>query len=457
MSLIIFNNSQFLISSKLQKVKKFYSINVRSHFDIIIAGGGMVGTTLACALGKNSRLANKKVLLLEGSSKKHWKLPENYSNRVVSINPGTHKLLNDIGAWKFIEKLRFTAVKRLEVWDAISDAHITFGDSEEDNVSYVVENDVILQSVSEEIKNVPNVNVMYDSKVKKYDLPILTENVVTVTMDNDDVFTCELLLACDGVQSLVRKSMKTDYLSWSYNQMGVVATLKLSDEIKNEIAWQRFLPTGPIALLPLTADQSSLVWSTTPEQAKLLLNLREEEFVDELNKAIWQKYDHHSVIQQASSLFDTLLRFLNCPSGGIRQIPPKICGIIKESRAAFPLGFGHSAQYIGQGVALIGDAAHRVHPLAGQGVNLGFGDVVCLNEILGEANISGANLNDMSYLKDYETKRQQHNVPTMLAVESLHRLYNTEFTPVVLLRSLGLQATHVIEPLKKAIISQAAV
>nr|XP_023015947.1 ubiquinone biosynthesis monooxygenase COQ6, mitochondrial [Leptinotarsa decemlineata] len=102
------------------------------------------------------------------------------------------------------------------------------------------------------------------------------------------------------------------------------------------------------------------------------------------------------------------------------------------------------------------DAAHRIHPLAGQGVNLGFGDVVCLNRILGNAVYSGSKLNDLSYLKEYETERQRHNVPTMLAVEGLHRLYNSNFTPVVLLRSLGLQATHVMNPLKKIIVNQAA-
>ncbi|KAJ8960298.1 hypothetical protein NQ318_004024 [Aromia moschata] len=103
------------------------------------------------------------------------------------------------------------------------------------------------------------------------------------------------------------------------------------------------------------------------------------------------------------------------------------------------------------------DAAHRIHPLAGQGVNLGFGDVVCLNKVLGEAVYSGSVVDDLNYLKDYETERQRHNITTMLAVEGLHRLYNSDFTPLVVLRSLGLQATQALNPLKKAIINQAAV
>ncbi|KAH1006761.1 hypothetical protein HUJ05_007465 [Dendroctonus ponderosae] len=126
----------------------------------------------------------------------------------------------------------------------------------------------------------------------------------------------------------------------------------------------------------------------------------------------------------------------NCSVDQVRAYPPKVQDIDSGSRAAFPLGFGHSSQYIRQGVALVGDAAHRIHPLAGQGVNLGFGDVAC----------------NMDYLKGYESERQKHNVPTMLAVEALHRLYNTKFTPIVLLRSLGLQTTHALEPIKVSLV-----
>ncbi|CAG9813071.1 unnamed protein product [Phaedon cochleariae] len=172
-------------------------------------------------------------------------------------------------------------------------------------------------------------------------------------------------LGCDGMNSQVRKAMNVNYLSWNYNQMGVVATLKLSE---------------------------------------------------------WKNYGSNNIVNETTKAFDNLLRMMNCPSDTIRH-----------------------------------DAAHRIHPLAGQGVNLGFGDVICLNEILGKAAYSGSKLNNLSYLKEYETERQRHNVPTMLAVEGLYRLYNTDFTPIVLLRSLGLQATHVLNPLKKVIISQASV
>ncbi|KAG5896168.1 hypothetical protein JTB14_016943 [Gonioctena quinquepunctata] len=238
--------------------------------------------------------------------------------------------------------------------------------------------------------------------------------------------------------------------------MGVVATLKLSEEIKNFIAWQRFLPTGPVALLPLTDSMSSLVWSTTPEHAKELLGMSEGDFVDSINEAIWRVHTRSNIIDQSTNTFDNFLRLMNCQADTTRQYPPKIASIEEGSRAAFPLGFGHATSYIAKGAVLVGDAAHRIHPLAGQGVNLGFGDVICLDKLLGDAVYDGSKLSNLSYLKEYETERQRHNVPTMFAVEGLHRLYNSSFTPLVLLRSLGLQATHVMNPLKKAIVDHGA-
>ncbi|KAJ8985965.1 hypothetical protein NQ317_010723 [Molorchus minor] len=254
----------------------------------------------------------------------------------------------------------------------------------------------------------------------------------------------EFPLGCDGVNSQVRKAMHGNYVTWNYDQMGVVATLNLSEAIDNNIAWQRFLPTGPMALLPVTP------WYGLPLQIrqKNYSKFPEEHFIDEVNEALWKTYKRNPIVETATSSFDSLLRLLNCSSDSVRRYPPKISGVEENSRAAFPLGFGHATSYIGKGVALVGDAAHRIHPLAGQGVNLGFGDVTCLNKVLGEAVYAGSAINNLNYLKQYESERQKHNVPTMLAVDGLHRLYNSDFTPLVLLRSLGLQATHALNPLK---------
>ncbi|XP_066148540.1 ubiquinone biosynthesis monooxygenase COQ6, mitochondrial [Euwallacea fornicatus] len=459
-NLSLFTKKNLLVFSQLYRnaqIFRFFSQNADKHYDIIVAGGGMVGTTLACTLGKNPKLSEKKILLLEASKDKSGNLGEEYSNRVVSINHGTQKLLNQIGAWNFIEKNRFATVKKLQVWDALSDTSITFETPHNtETVSYIVENDLLSASVREEAKKCENLDMRFEAKIKEYVLPQHNETVCQVKLDNDKNFSCDLLLGCDGVKSAVRTSMEADYISWNYDQIGIVATLKLCEKIQNEIAWQRFLPNGPVALLPLTDQLSSLVWSTTPQEGERLLSLPEHEFVDELNNAIHGTFSKASIVVDATNAFNNLLSALNCSSNKTKPCPPKIQAIVAGSRATYPLGFGHSSQYIRKGVALVGDAAHRIHPLAGQGVNLGFGDITCLNQVLSDAIYSGSTINNLSYLKTYESQRQKHNVSTMLATEGLHRLYNTDFTPVVLLRSLGLQATHALEPLKRAIIAQAA-
>lgn len=158
-----------------------------------------------------------------------------------------------------------------------------------------------------------------------------------------------------------------------------------------------------------------------------------------------QSYPKNSVVVRAMEAFESIL---GNSSQSVRQLPPKIKTIYETSRAGFPLGFGHANTYVNKGVALIGDAAHRVHPLAGMGLNLGFGDVKCLAEILATATYNGFPLDDLNHLHSYETKRLRCNVPIMLGIHGLQCLYSTDISPVVLARSIGLQLTQTMTPLK---------
>ncbi|CAH0728376.1 unnamed protein product, partial [Brenthis ino] len=249
--------------------------------------------------------------------------------------------------------------------------------------------------------------------------------------------------------------MGVQYVSWNYDQMGIVATLHLAEEVENTTAWQRFLPTGPVALLPLDSTRSSLVWSMTHAQAKDLLNLPEERFVDALNDALWKQYPRSSAVDACTSWVGSMLKKVGLPDGAERQLPPSVKSIVPGSRAAFPLGFGHSTRYISPGVALIGDAAHRVHPLAGQGVNLGFGDIKDITDFLEESLYTGLDITHPNWMEKYESSRQRHNVPTQLAIDALYRLYGLDLPPFVLARSVGLQITNAIQPIKKLIMSHA--
>ncbi|XP_065072879.1 ubiquinone biosynthesis monooxygenase COQ6, mitochondrial [Ochlerotatus camptorhynchus] len=433
-------------SSSTEKPAEFY--------DIIIAGGGMVGTTLACSLGKNPRLADRRILLLEAAAGFKQPLTETYSNRVSAISKGTHRLMKAIGAWDHIEATRVKPVLKMQVWDACSDALITFNyDDMADNISWIVENDVLLSSVYRQLEGVKNVEIRYSSRMEECSLIRDGAEKSTVRLSNGDRVQCELLVGADGFNSLVRRSMGVDNFTLAYNQMGVVATLKLAGAVANNVtAWQRFLPTGPIALLPLNDDMSSLVWSTTVAEAKRLVQLDEPSFVAALNEAFTKSYPRNNVIEEIMKNVNSLI---SSQTGQRLEPAPVVEAVMEKSRAAFPLGLGHTSTYVGHGVCLIGDAAHRVHPLAGQGVNLGFGDVQCLTDVLAEANYSGLGLNNIAELVKYEQERLRHNVPIILTTHGLQRLYTTDFAPIVGLRSIGLTITNSVPPLKKFLMNYA--
>uniref|UniRef100_UPI00398EC9E1 ubiquinone biosynthesis monooxygenase COQ6, mitochondrial n=1 Tax=Pristiophorus japonicus TaxID=55135 RepID=UPI00398EC9E1 len=430
-------------------------------YDVVISGGGMVGTAMACALAYDQNLLGKKILLLEAGNKKtDGKLPELHSNRVSALTPGTAAALNRVGAWDQICNMRYKPFKRMQIWDECSDAMITFDKADLlEDIGFVVENDVILSALSKQLAAAADrVHVLYRSRVVNYiwpepNLAPDTNPWVQVELADGSKLQTKLLIGADGPNSMVRQSADIQTVQWKYDQSAVVATLRLAEPTDNNVAWQRFLVTGPIAMLPLSDNLSSLVWSTSHQHASDLLSMDDETFVDAINSAFWSNENHSEFIDTASSMFRTAFMFL-MPSGtSVRQLPPSVAHIDPKSRAMFPLGLGHATKYVGSRVALIGDAAHRVHPLAGQGVNLGFGDVASLSQHLSEAAFNGRDLGSTQHLNAFETDRQRHNLPIMAAIDLLKRLYSTKSAPVVLLRSLGLNMTNTVVPIKEQIMA----
>lgn len=170
-----------------------------------------------------------------------------------------------------------------------------------------------------------------------------------------------------------------------------------------------------------------------------------DDFVNEINSSFARVY-------KRDNLTDTVLKglgtFIGTNTTTIDMLPPQVVGVKDKSRAGFPLGFGIYSKYVTQGAVLIGDAAHRVHPLAGQGVNLGFGDVKVLVDVLANAVYSGSNVGDLNHLLKYEESRLQHNVPIMLGIHGIQSIFSTNVSPIVMARSLGLQITNSVPFLK---------
>lgn len=433
-------------------------------YDIIISGGGMVGTAMACSLGLEANLEGKRILLLEAGHKKEMdKPPESYSTRVSSISPGSATFLSGLGAWDHVMNMRYKPYQRMQVWDASSDALITFEkENLQEEMAYIVENDIIVAALTKQLQALSDhVDVRYKTRVVKYNWPMCYQTAdsspwVQVTLASGEILQTKLLIGADGPNSMVCREAGIPKVKWDYDQSAVVAVLQLSEPTENNVAWQRFLPTGPIALLPLSHTESSLVWSTSHQHAEDLLAQDEESFVDAINSAFWSNENHSELTEMAGSMFRTALSVLIPSGSSTRQLPPSVASVSPNSRVMFPLGLGHASEYVRHRVGLIGDAAHRVHPLAGQGANLGFGDVACLTQILSQAAFNGKDLGDMQHLLEYETERQRHNLPMITAIDLLKRLYSVNNIPIVLMRSLGLQATNSLPILKEQIMSYAS-
>ncbi|XP_044292884.1 ubiquinone biosynthesis monooxygenase COQ6, mitochondrial isoform X1 [Varanus komodoensis] len=432
-------------------------------YDVVVSGGGMVGTAMAAALGHDVHLCDKKILLLEAGPKKVFnQLPKIYSNRVSAITPGSATFLSSFGAWEHICNMRIRPFRRMQVWDACSEAMIIFDKENLEDMGYIVENDVILSALTKQLDEVSDrVEVLYRSRAVGYKWPLHYQSSDTSTWVQIDLadghrLQTKLLIGADGQNSMIRKAAGIQKIQYQYDQSAVVATLHLSEATENNVAWQRFLPSGPIALLPLSDTVSSLVWSTSHEHASQLQSMDEESFVDSVNSAFWSNANHSDFIDTAGSMFRSAVSLL-MPSGtATRQLPPSVAKVDPRSRAVFPLGLGHATEYVQHRVALIGDAAHRVHPLAGQGVNMGFGDIACLTHHLSAAAFSGKDLGSLKHLLQYERERQSHNLSLLAATDLLKRLYSTSLAPLVLLRTWGVQATNALSPVKEQIMAFAS-
>uniref|UniRef100_A0A6I8NBL7 Ubiquinone biosynthesis monooxygenase COQ6, mitochondrial n=1 Tax=Ornithorhynchus anatinus TaxID=9258 RepID=A0A6I8NBL7_ORNAN len=437
----------------------------------------------ACRVaGHDVHFGRKKILLLEaGPERAPDRPPEKFSNRVSSISPASAALLASFGAWEHIRDTRCKAFRRMQVWDGCSEALITFDRDELDPVGYVVENDVIMAALTRRLEAVSDrVDVLYGSRAAELAWPSAgrgpeADPWVRVTLADGRRLRAQLLVGdggprgggrggegsgpapdprprpqvgADGRDSRARRAAGIRTVGWRYDQSAVVATLHLSEATDNNVAWQRFLPSGPIALLPLSDAVSSLVWSTSHEHAAELVGMDEEAFPDAVNSAFWSDAHHTELAAAAGSALRSALSVLRPAGTPARQLPPSVARVEPGSRARFPLGLGHAADYVRPRLALVGDAAHTVHPLAGQGVNMGFGDVAALVRRLGAAAFDGGDLGSLSLLAGYETERQRRNVCLLAATDLLARLYSTAAAPLVLLRTWGLQATDAVAPLK---------
>ncbi|MDE8033697.1 FAD-dependent monooxygenase [Actinobacillus equuli subsp. equuli] len=386
--------------------------------DIIIIGGGMVGLALA-ALLKDTECQIKII------EKNAPTLSDSYSNRVSAINATSEKMLRQIGAFDRIAIERLSPYQQMLVWEKDSFAKIHFDNSQPeikqlgaDQLGFIIENNRIRHALWQQVSQQTNAEIMLASTQTIG----INETGAFLTLDNGEMLTAKLVVAADGANSWLRQQANIPLTSKDYQHTALVCNVKTA-EPHQAIARQIFAPESILAFLPLADEQHcSIVWSLAPEQADMLVSCDEKQFNQALTIA-----------------FDNQLGMVE----------------LQSERAIYPLVARYARDFAQNRIALIGDAAHTIHPLAGLGVNLGFADAIMLAQEIQQHLILGHDIGEYRHLRRFERTRKAEAIKLLTAMESLKQLFYGNNPLKKLIRGIGLSAVNQMPQLKKQLIAQA--
>ena len=390
--------------------------------DLIIVGAGMVGSALALAL-QHSGL---QILLLDGGplSLKPFAQDAAFEPRVSALSAASQRILERLGAWDGIAARRTSPYAEMQVWDGsgTGQVHFSAASVHAEVLGHIVENRVVQDGLLDALYEA-DLGLLPGARLEQLRR---SGDDWLLTLSDGRELRAPLVIAADGANSAVRRLAGCATREWDYLHHAIVTSVRCSKP-HQQTAWQRFTDDGPLAFLPLAkADDAehwcSIVWSTTPAEATRLMALDDAAFRRELGKA-----------------FEWRL-------GEVLESDP---------RHSIPLRQRHAKRYVEPGLALIGDAAHTIHPLAGQGVNLGFLDGAVLAEVLLHALERGENLADIKVLGRFERRRMPHNLAMMAAMEGFERLFQADPLPLRWLRNSGLNLVDGASQTKALFVRQA--
>lgn len=387
-----------------------------ANHDIAIVGGGCVGATLACALAQ----AGLNVAVIEAREPQRVWPAGSVDIRVFAITRASERIFRSVGCWDAIERGGISPFRDMRVWDAGGPGAIHFDSAElgEPTLGYIIEQRVIQAALNARMETLPTLTRRCPAELGDF---AVEGDTMRVTLADGRILHTRLLVGADGAASRVRGMAGIAIGTRDYQQEAVVAVVR-TEQPHQETAWQRFLPTGPLAFLPLRDGRSSIVWSTTPQEAAELCTLDEALFCERLGVA----FEHRL---------------------------GRITGV--EERARFPLRRLHAKHYIAERLALVGDAAHVIHPLAGQGVNLGLLDAATLSEVVLDTRAAGRDVGLQSNLRRYERWRHGDNRAMQLAMDGFKDLFGSPAPPLRLLRTAGLGLADRAGPLKQMLARHA--
>lgn len=394
---------------------------VRSY-DVLICGSGLVGLCMALALVPTRlRIALLDPQAPPGLPQGPMDRPD-FDARVSALTPASRALFADLGVWSRIEALRVCPYTDMQVWDADGTGSIHFSAAElhQPCLGYIAENGLVAAVLADAARASAAITFLQGS----LDTFVTRADATVATLADGTQIGCKLLLGADGGNSRVRSLAGIGTKEWDTGHRALVTTVTTAQPHRNT-AWQRFLSTGPLAFLPLYLPgaalqrHSSIVWSCIPELADELLALDTSHFMRRLGAA----FEHRL--------------------GAIESV---------AARHAFPLWQKHADSYVQDGLALIGDAAHTIHPLAGQGVNLGLADVRSLAGIIGRAVERGEDIASAQVLSRYQRERKAANLGMLLVMEGFKRAFGSQDLHVRWLRNAGLKAADGLRPFKQAVM-----
>ncbi|NOQ64837.1 MAG: NAD(P)-binding protein [Methyloprofundus sp.] len=371
-----------------------------SHqYAVIVVGGGIVGATAACALAQ----AGIQVALVDARKpEKEWDAGS-VDMRVSALTRASQNILRNVGAWDEMAQRSVGAYQHMHVWDADSAGvlHFDAADTEFPELGHIVENRVTVAALWNQLEALESATIFCPAKVADVQN---NEQGVQVSLSDGQILNADLVIAADGRDSALRAMQGIQTTGWEYKQDGLVATIS-SEKSHQATAWQRFLPEGPLAFLPLEKGQCSIVWTLSHQTAEEYVALSDEDFLVRLEQA----------------------------SGGVLG---KMLSV--GTRGAFPLRFQYAKQYTSERFALIGDAAHAMHPLAGQGANAGLLDAAAIAELLIKAAQAGRPLGSQKVLRQYERWRKGDNLAMMSSMDVINKMYTSQYEAVRQIRGSGM-------------------
>ena len=401
-----------------------------NQYDVLIVGGGMVGSAIACALGQKGI----RVAVFDRFQPKTFDASQLPDLRVSALSYASEQLLKNLGAWTAMEQMRMCPYRRMAVWEKLHTfagkewdqrPNQTLFDAEDidhEQLGFIVENRVTQLGLLSVLDSLETVDLHCPANITDINI---TDGKPELTLEDGRLFNGQLLIGADGANSKVRQvaGIGLDYRE--YGQQCFVVTVEIEGGMQ-DITWQAFTKTGPEAFLPLPdiegKSYASIVWYNEPENVRRLMKCSDQELLQELMTTF------------------------------PKELPPLV-KLLEKSY--FPLAKRHAFEYCREGVVLAGDAAHTINPLAGQGVNLGFQDVAWLSETLIAAHEHGENLGDLAVLKRYEKARRTDNQLMMSTMDAFYHAFSNDSKPLKLIRNIALGVAGKSTPAVKEVMKYA--